>query len=216
MLKIIDFICSSIWLVFIGINKIVLLLIYGLIYVFVFIWAGLCRLGSVGRACKKIEAPFKVIWKYSFLLIIDTASTCYKGFLDHAYKTKVIKRIFAVIFIVFVAYLIYPPSHWGPWKLYEEGTASWYGPGFYWKTKANGKTYYPWALSAASKTLPLGSNVKVVNLENGKTTYVRIDDRGPYAKNRILDVSYLAALKLGMKHKGTAKVAIYTMKNYKF
>ena len=212
MIKSLDFICNIIWYVFLGFNKLIFLLLYCLLFLFVFIWVGICKLGAVGRACKKIEAPFKAIWKYTFLILIDTAIAIYKKFLNYTDNTKAIKRIFALLFIFFIAYLLFPPSHWGPWKLYEKGTASWYGPGFYWKTKADGSTYYPWALSAANKTLKLGTIVKVKNLENGKTVYVRVDDRGPFVKNRIIDLSYLAAVKLGMKNKGLAKVAIYVKK----
>jgi hypothetical protein len=212
MVKILDFLCNMIWFIYLGVTKIIFIILYCLVFLFVFCWAGICRLGAVGRACKKIEKPFKVIWKYSFLLILDGAASCYKSFLDYASRTKVIKRVFAVFFIFFMAYIIYPPSHWGPWNLYEKGIASWYGPGFYWKTKADGNTYYPWSYSAASKTIKLGTTVKVINLENNKTVYVEIDDRGPFVKNRVIDLSYLAAVKLGMKNKGIAKVAIYVKK----
>jgi hypothetical protein len=211
MLNIIDYLCFFIWLIFLGINEIFFSLIYFLIFGFVFIWACVCRMGALGKACKKVEGPFKIIWRFSFLLIIDTIFSCYKQFLDYAWRTKNIKRIFAIFVLILTVYLLYMPSHANTqgWRLYQKGIASWYGPGFYWKTKADGTTYHPWDLSAASKTLPLGTMVKVVNLDNGKIVYVKIDDRGPYVKNRILDLSYAAAKKMDIINKGLAKVAIY-------
>jgi rare lipoprotein A len=88
------------------------------------------------------------------------------------------------------------------------GEASWYGPGFENKKTASGEIFKPEKLVAASPNLPLGSKVEVTNLENGRKTEVRINDRGPYAKGRILDLSYGAAKKLGMTKNGKAQVKI--------
>jgi len=96
--------------------------------------------------------------------------------------------------------------------LRQTGKASYYGPGFYWNKTANGDTFYPWSLSAASKTLPLGTKAMVVNKKNGKRVYVIVNDRGPYAKNRILDLSARAARKIDMVKQGIATVEIYTHK----
>lgn len=70
--------------------------------------------------------------------------------------------------------------------------ASWYGPGFHGRTTASGETYNMHAMTAAHKTLPFGSKVKVTNLDNGKTAIVRINDRGPFIKSRIIDLSKTA------------------------
>ncbi|MCF7791651.1 MAG: septal ring lytic transglycosylase RlpA family protein [Victivallales bacterium] len=212
MLKIIDFLCHLIWLIFIAFNKVLFILFYFLIFIFTYLFVLISKLGPIGKVYKKVENPGRTVCKYSIVIVIDTISTIYKGFLDYAGKSKIIKRVFAVFFIILAAYMIYPPSHWGPWEKIQEGTASWYGPGFYWHRKADGSLYYPWDVSAASKTIPLGKTAKVKNLENGSIVYVKIDDRGPYKKGRILDLSYLAALKLGMKEKGLAKVAIFLKK----
>lgn len=94
----------------------------------------------------------------------------------------------------------------------EEGIASWYGPNFHGKLTANGEKYDMYGLTAAHRTLPFNSIVKVKNLDNGKSVQVRINDRGPYAKNRIIDLSKKAAQKIGMLGPGTAKVELILLK----
>jgi len=90
----------------------------------------------------------------------------------------------------------------------EEGIASWYGPGFHGRRTASGERYNMYAFTAAHKTLPMGTKVLVTNLENGRQTVVRINDRGPFVKGRIIDLSYAAARALGMHKKGVARVRI--------
>jgi rare lipoprotein A len=90
----------------------------------------------------------------------------------------------------------------------ETGLASWYGPGFHGKKTANGETYDQHDMTAAHRTLPMPSIVQVTNLENGHSIKVRINDRGPYAKNRIIDLSFQAATLLGFVPQGTAKVRV--------
>lgn len=90
----------------------------------------------------------------------------------------------------------------------EVGVASWYGPGFHGKLTANGETYNQKAMTAAHKTLPLPTLVKVENLENGKSVVVRVNDRGPYSKGRIIDLTEVAARRIGMIDKGTARVRV--------
>lgn len=90
----------------------------------------------------------------------------------------------------------------------ERGIASWYGPGFHGRKTANGETYDMHQLTAAHRTLPLGSVVQVRSLTNGRTVTVRINDRGPFVRNRILDLSQAAAQALGMEGKGTDQVEI--------
>ena len=92
------------------------------------------------------------------------------------------------------------------------GQASWYGPGFHGKTTANGEKFNQNAMTAAHKTLPFNTNVKITDLETGKSVVVRINDRGPYAKGRIIDLSKRAAEKLGMKEKGHTKVKLEIVK----
>jgi rare lipoprotein A len=90
----------------------------------------------------------------------------------------------------------------------ETGIASWYGPDFHEKSTANGETFDQNALSAAHKTLPLPSIVQVTNLDNGRSIEVRVNDRGPYASNRIIDMSRRGAQLLGFEGQGTAKVRV--------
>lgn len=90
----------------------------------------------------------------------------------------------------------------------QTGLASWYGPGFHGKLTASGRTYDQHDHTAAHRTLPLGTSVRVTNLNNGKSTEVTIIDRGPFAKDRIIDLSYTAAQELGMIEQGTARVRI--------
>jgi rare lipoprotein A len=90
----------------------------------------------------------------------------------------------------------------------ETGVASWYGPGFHALDTANGERYDQDDLTAAHKTLPMPSYVEVTNLENGRKLVVRINDRGPFAKGRIIDLSRRAAQLLGVDKAGTAKVRV--------
>lgn len=88
----------------------------------------------------------------------------------------------------------------------EIGIASWYGPGFHGKKTSNGETFNTYSMTAAHKLLPFNSNILITNLENGKTCVVRINDRGPFVDDRIIDLSKAAAEKIGMIKNGTAKV----------
>jgi rare lipoprotein A len=88
------------------------------------------------------------------------------------------------------------------------GLSSWYGEDFHGKKTANGEIFDMHALTAAHKTLPLGTKVRVTNLENNRSVVVRINDRGPYVEGRILDLSYGAAKALGFENMGMAKVHI--------
>jgi rare lipoprotein A len=90
----------------------------------------------------------------------------------------------------------------------ETGVASWYGPGFHALDTANGERYDQDDLTAAHKTLPMPSYVEVTNLENGRKLVVRINDRGPFAKGRIIDLSRRSAQLLGVDKAGTAKVRV--------
>ncbi len=94
----------------------------------------------------------------------------------------------------------------------ETGMASWYGPDFHGKTTANGETYNQNELTAAHKTLPFNSVVRVTNLDNGKQVTVRINDRGPYARGRVIDLSRAAAREVEMIGSGVARVRIEILK----
>jgi rare lipoprotein A len=90
----------------------------------------------------------------------------------------------------------------------ETGKASWYGHPFHGRTTSNGETYDMYALTAAHKTLPFNTHVSVENPVNGKAIVVRINDRGPFVKGRIIDLSYAAASRIGLVEPGVAQVRV--------
>ncbi|MEK0084012.1 septal ring lytic transglycosylase RlpA family protein [Benzoatithermus flavus] len=90
----------------------------------------------------------------------------------------------------------------------QVGVASWYGPGFHGRRTASGEPFDQDDLTAAHRDLPLGSEVTVTNLENGRSIVVQINDRGPYVKGRVIDLSKAAARRLGIIEEGVAKVRI--------
>jgi len=118
-----------------------------------------------------------------------------------------------------------PPGHPKPYKVFgkwyqplpdskgfrQRGRASWYGADFHGKKTSNGEIYDMYATTAAHKTLPLGTYVRVHNLENGRQLDVRINDRGPFVRGRIIDLSYTAAKKIGIVGPGTASVEIVAL-----
>ncbi len=100
----------------------------------------------------------------------------------------------------------YPMTDFAPYS--EEGTASWYGREFHGKPTATGERYDMFALTAAHKTLPLPSYARVTNLSNGRQVIVRVNDRGPFVADRLIDLSFAAADRLGFANRGTAPVRV--------
>ncbi len=90
----------------------------------------------------------------------------------------------------------------------ERGPASWYGKKFHGRKTSNGEVYNMYAMTAAHKTLPIPTYLQVTNLDNGKSVVVRVNDRGPFHGNRIIDLSYAAASKLGFAQNGTGNVEL--------
>ena len=90
----------------------------------------------------------------------------------------------------------------------QHGVASWYGPGFHGQATTSGETYDQYGMTAAHRTWPLGTRVRVTNEQNGRSVTVRINDRGPFVGDRILDLSYAAATELGVVQDGTAPVTL--------
>lgn len=113
--------------------------------------------------------------------------------------------IFAVVSLFFFscARVTYPPP-----EAIQTGVASWYGPNFHGKTTSNKEIYNMNDLTAAHKSLPFGTYVVVTNLNNGRSVTVRINDRGPFVKGRIIDLSYAAAKAIDMIGTGTAPVKL--------
>jgi len=93
--------------------------------------------------------------------------------------------------------------------LLQKGIASWYGKKYHGRRTANGEVYDMWAMTAAHKSLPFGTRVKVENRDNDRWIVVRINDRGPFIKGRIIDLSRKAARELGIEATGTARVSLY-------
>ncbi|MDJ0987344.1 MAG: septal ring lytic transglycosylase RlpA family protein [Desulfobacterales bacterium] len=93
----------------------------------------------------------------------------------------------------------------------QRGLASWYGREFHGKKTSNGEIYNMYAMTAAHKTLPLGTYVRVLNLENNRSVEVRINDRGPFVRGRIIDLSYTAAKQIGIVGPGTARVEVVAL-----
>lgn len=96
----------------------------------------------------------------------------------------------------------------GSAKALAQGLASWYGPGFHGRRTANGERYDMNALTAAHKTLPFGTRVRVRSVHTGKEVVVRINDRGPYKHSRIIDLSLAAITALGLRHRGVTEVVL--------
>jgi len=111
--------------------------------------------------------------------------------------------VIGTVVLVGVAVLF---SMFGPY--YETGIASWYGPGFDGNLTANGEVYDMNGISAAHKTLPFGTVVRVVDFDTGRSIVVRINDRGPFIEGRIIDLSKGAAEKLGMVERGIIPVGL--------
>lgn len=101
-----------------------------------------------------------------------------------------------------------PKSYNVPLARVYYGQASWYGPGLYGNSTASGSTLRPGAMTAAHRSLPFGTRVRVTNLNNGRSRVVTIDDRGPYIGGRIIDLSEGAASALGVKSSGVASVKL--------
>lgn len=93
----------------------------------------------------------------------------------------------------------------------ETGVASWYGPDFHGKKTANGEWYDMYQMTAAHRILPMHTRLMVTNLDNGRTAEVRVNDRGPFVGNRVIDLSYAAANMLGVVGPGTARVSLQTI-----
>lgn len=131
------------------------------------------------------------------------------------WPTSIWYRLFQVIFLCSFIACSLPPTKvkvlttsLSGSRASQTGIASWYGPGFHGRPTASGTIYDQNELTAAHQTLPLGTRVRVTNLVNGKSIEVTVNDRGPFAKGRIIDLSYAAAQSLGMIGPGTIPVRL--------
>ena len=109
--------------------------------------------------------------------------------------------------VMFCAAAVPSPANAAPVRT-RIGQASWYGPGFANRKTASGQRFDPNGLTGAHKTMPLGTQVRVTNLRNGRSVMVTINDRGPYRGRRELDLSYGAARRIGLLERGVERVLI--------
>ena len=155
----------------------------------------------------------RYIFITAFLIILFTgcSTRSYYGGYYKPLKTHKINNSASVQRATMRPYMVggkmYYPTVVKTGNIYR-GIASWYGPNFHGKRTSNGEWYDMYAMTAAHKTLPMNTIVKVTNLLNGKSAIVRINDRGPFVKNRIIDLSYAAAKKIGVVASGTAPVRL--------
>lgn len=116
------------------------------------------------------------------------------------------------VFLLLVAFLAGCGHILGPRKSYRDrvqtGIASWYGAKYHGRMCASGEVFDMYKLTAAHRELPFGTRVRVSNLDNGRSVIVRINDRGPFIRGRIIDLSYASARKIGMIKHGTARVRV--------
>lgn len=98
-----------------------------------------------------------------------------------------------------------------PGKEYQRGTASWYGPGFHGRRTASGERFNSMDMTAAHRHLPFGTKLRVVNETNGRSVVVRVNDRGPFAHRRVIDLAKGPALALGLTSTGTAYVSLHKL-----
>jgi len=126
------------------------------------------------------------------------------------WRLVLLGRAWSLLVVIFVVACAGPPvrpQHPGA----QVGVASWYGPKFHGRPTASGEVFDMHEISAAHRTLPLGSWVQVTNLENGRSIRVRVNDRGPFIEGRIIDLSYAAARALGMVKQGLAWVTVWPL-----
>jgi len=124
-------------------------------------------------------------------------------------KSKIMKKKIPVSFLVFTLSLIFLA---GCASSTQKGIASWYGEGYHGKPTANGEIYDMYSMTAAHKTLAFGTIVEVRDLDSGKEVVVRINNRGPFIKGRIIDLSYSAAKELGILDKGITPCEVTILK----
>ena len=129
-------------------------------------------------------------------------------------KNRIVKSFLPLLIALFMIMLsacapYQARKHGGTY--HSQGIASWYGPGFYGHKTASGEKFTAKGLTAAHKTLPFGTMLRVTNIDNGRSVVVRVNDRGPFVRNRIIDLSKSAAEKIGMMGTGTARVEVATL-----
>ena len=165
---------------------------------------------STNSVAKEVNTPKKSVKKVA---VVKTATQ--KTAVSKATKTKVVlaaRQTSKSPISGKVIKVSYSPTS-AKTTFLNSGVASYYGPGFHGRRTANGETFNMHAMTAAHRTLPFGTKLKVTNLANGKSTIVRVNDRGPYVGGRIIDLSVAAAQQIGSTSSGVARVNLEVVKN---
>jgi rare lipoprotein A len=126
---------------------------------------------------------------------------------DQRKVTLALTSLFVSASTIFFSPAAFAESGAGSGKVIQSGRASWYGPGFHGRRTASGETFNTNDLTAAHRTLPFGTKVRVVNKKTGKSVVVRINDRGPYAHGRVIDLSKASAQAIGISGVASVDVA---------
>jgi rare lipoprotein A len=126
---------------------------------------------------------------------------------DQRKVTLTLASVFISGSTIFLSPAAYAEPDMSSTKVIQSGRASWYGPGFHGRRTASGETFNTNDLTAAHRTLPFGTKVRVVNKKTGKSVVVRINDRGPYAHGRVIDLSKASAQAIGISGVGSVEVA---------
>ncbi len=166
---------------------------------------------SVSRFNKALKKEFKTFsGAFDLVSALNGFILMLKRFDAKMRSSPYARRILFLFAVIALVLYVHPPSFWRSWTFYQKGTASYYGKGFYLNRTASGELFLPFSgMTAAHKTLPIGTTVMIKNLNNGRRAVARINDRGPYVQDRCIDLSVPLAKKLGMKEKGLAPVEIY-------
>ncbi len=218
-MRFIDNTLEALWKLLIISGKVVSTLLAFTAKILVGFWDLLCDIDCMRWFTDRMNIVFVEIvnlWNSSLTIILREEIYGFllnvKNLIETSRRVRV--WFFIMLFIV-VFFWFYPPYKWGPWYYHESGKASYYGRGFYLNRTSSGERFLPFRHTAAHRTLPIGITVMVVNKDTHANVYVRINDRGPFSNDRIIDLSKSAAGKIGIPENGTANVEIYTRKTYK-
>lgn len=218
-MRLIDNILEILWNLFGIFGKLLSLMFSSTAKILKTSWGFLCDVHSLRWFTDRMNIVFKEIgnaWNSSLSVILREEISDFFQYLKNLIETsRRVRGWFFIILLIVLFFWFYPPYKWGPWYYHESGKASYYGSGFYLNKTASGERFFPFQYTAAHRTLPLGITVMVVNKDNHEKVYVKINDRGPFSENRIIDLSKSAAGKIGIVRNGSANVEIYTRKTYK-
>lgn len=207
ILKIIDAILEKLWVALCVITALTLMLVKVVIMLVGKILSPFRKIKFIDKYCRGVAATCNAVAVAGFeshlLRYVSEASRRLKSGID---ASAAHRRVFfaAILLVLLIILALTDRSS----CIEERGMASWYGPDFYGKLTASGEIFRADLYTAAHKTLPLGTKVTVINLNNNKRVKVKINDRGPFVEGRIIDLSEIAAEKLDMIQSGIAPVIV--------